>query len=271
MELNIPLSDGQRLYFASDFHLGWPDDERSRVREHKIIRWLEMVEQDAAHVFLVGDIFDFWYEYRHVVPKGFVRFLGKLAEMTDSGIAVSVFGGNHDMWMYDYLPSEIGVKVYPDLLTIKSGEHSILVGHGDGLGPGDHAYKLIKIVFRNPICRVLFSGLHPWFGVGLAHYWSRSRKKELADRLDKSWDLGSFRPERERLLSYCKAQEQIAHHDFYVFGHRHLAMDIAVNDRSRYINLGHWFGQGCTYGMYDGKSLQLKGFEQDGPLVFPQT
>jgi UDP-2,3-diacylglucosamine hydrolase len=199
--------------------------------------------------------------------------LGKLAELSDKGVGISLFGGNHDMWMKDYLSSEIGVKVYPSTIKVKAGDCSILVGHGDGLGPGDYAYKVIKVIFTNPVCRKLFSALHPWFGVGLAHFWSRTRKNNHVKSLEKAKSQPFvFRPEKEILLSYCQKVESKEHHDFHVFGHRHLAIDIKINDRSRYINLGHWLSDNSTFGVFDGKHFEIKGYEcKTAPKVYPVT
>ena len=246
---------GKKIYFASDFHLGAPNKELSRQREDKIIRWLEMVRKDAHSIYLVGDIFDFWFEYKHAIPKGYIRFLGKIAEIRDSGIPVVFFTGNHDMWMFDYFPKELDIQVYQDPRQLTVGNHKLLIGHGDGLGPGDHLYKLLKIVFRSKISQWLFARLHPNFGIGFAQRWSHSsRLSNVKKEEDK------FLGEKEYLWQYCKDVEQHEHHDYYIFGHRHLPLNLEVGDESTYINLGEWVNY-TTYGVYDGSKMELLTYE----------
>ena len=163
------LAPGQKVYFASDFHLGVPDAASSRAREQKIVRWLDQVKHDAAAILLLGDIFDFWFEYRHTIPKGFIRLQGKLAEITDSGIPVLFFTGNHDMWMFDYFPQELNIPILREPISTTINGHSFYIGHGDGLGPGDHTYKLIKKVFANKACQWAFARIHPNLGIGVAN------------------------------------------------------------------------------------------------------
>ena len=259
--MKIDLPPGKKIYFASDFHLGWPDLESSHAREKKVLRWLDMVRHDAAHIFLVGDVFDFWYEYKHVVPKGFVRLLGKIAELSDAGIPISIFGGNHDMWMKEYMTEEMGVQVFLNPIEVKTQNHTILLGHGDGLGPGDALYKKVKFFFKNPFCRMLFSAVHPWWGVGLAHYWSQTRKNHAySDEMMKLRSSEKVQPQHEHLFTYCKEMEKKQHYDFYIFGHRHKALDFAISRDSRYVNLGDWLFS-CTYGVYDGADVQLTDYE----------
>ncbi|MGD1846184.1 MAG: UDP-2,3-diacylglucosamine diphosphatase [Salibacteraceae bacterium] len=249
------MKPGERIYFASDFHLGVPNREASLERERKIIRWLEMAEKDAAEIFLVGDVFDFWFEYKTVVPRGFVRLLGKIASITDAGIPVHLFTGNHDMWIFDYLPSEIGVQLHRKPITRTFNQQSFYIGHGDGLGPGDHGYKVIKKIFQSPICQWLFARLHPNFGVWLASY--SSRRSRIAGMKDDEIFLGE---DNEWLVQYCKEVLQSNHYDNFIFGHRHLPLDLPVGDKSRYINLGEWVYH-CTYAVFDGQQLTLKKFE----------
>jgi UDP-2,3-diacylglucosamine hydrolase len=249
------LPAGKKIYFASDFHLGAPSYEQSRSREEKIVRWLDMIKKDAAAIYLLGDIFDFWFEYRHVVPKGYIRLQGKLAELTDGGIPVIFFTGNHDMWMFDYFTREFSIPIYRDPQLLEVGTKRLLIGHGDGLGPGDHTYKLIKKVFANKMCQWLFARVHPNLGIGIANSWSqRSRisntKKDEAFLGDDEW-----------LLTYCREIEARKHHDFYIFGHRHLPLDLKINEQSRYVNLGEWVSY-CTYAVFDGENVELKEFEE---------
>jgi len=249
------MENQKKIYFASDFHLGLPNYETSRLREDKIVRWLNSIKADAAEIFLVGDIFDFWFEYKTVVPKGFIRILGCLAEISDAGIPLHVFTGNHDLWMNDYLTSELNAKVYfePRLFTL--GNKQFYIGHGDGLGPGDYGYKRLKKVFTNPFCKWLFRWLHPDAGIQLANYFSaKSRAKTgTADEIflgeDKEW-----------LIIYTKQMAKKMDVDFFIFGHRHFAIDYVINEKKRYINLGDWIKLN-TYGVFDGNSMQLLKWE----------
>ncbi len=252
----ITLLPHQKVYFASDFHLGSPDTMSSRAREAKIIRWLSQVQQDAHTVFLLGDIFDFWFEYRRVVPRGFIRFLGKLAELSDQGIQLYLFTGNHDLWMFDYLPQELNAPVIRQPVSVQIGEQRFHIGHGDGLGPGDYFYKFIKRFFTAPLCQWLFAQVHPDWGIGFARSWSgHSRKKNL--RKDEAFRT----KEDEWIYQYCVAIEAQQPHDYYIFGHRHLVLDIPIGDHSRYINTGEWF-EACHYVRYDGE-LSLISFEEE--------
>lgn len=245
---------GKKIYFLSDFHLGAPDAVSSRVRENKIVQFLASVQKDAGAVFIVGDLFDFWYEYKTVVPKGYVRILGKLAELTDSGIPVYFFTGNHDMWMTGYFEKELNIPVYHEPKEFRFGDKRFLVGHGDGLGPGDEGYKFIKKVFRNKLCQWLFGALHPTWGMGLANYFSR--KSRAATGSSDERFLGA---DKEWLIIYCREMLQKEHFDYFVFGHRHLPIDYRLNEASRYINLGDWIVYN-SYAVFDGVEMELKYF-----------
>ena len=168
------LSSGKKIFFLSDFHLGAPDADSSLQREKEIVRFLDEIKDQAAEIFIVGDMFDFWYEYRRVVPKGYVRLLGKLAELTDKKIPIHFFVGNHDMWMKDYFQKELNIPVYFEPREFERNGKKILIGHGDGLGPGDKGYKMIKKIFRNSFCQWLFGILPPYIGMGLANFLSSS-------------------------------------------------------------------------------------------------
>ena len=246
-----------KIYFASDFHLGAPDEASSSEREKRIIRWLDQVSQDASEIFLVGDLFDFWFEYKRAIPRGFVRIQGKIAELTDKGIPVHLFTGNHDMWIFDYLPKELGVSLYREPITREWNGVKFFIGHGDGLGPGDHSYKFIKKVFANKFCQWLFARLHPNFGIWLASYFSK--KSRIATALDDEKFLGE---EKEWLVQFCKDKLKEEHFDFFVFGHRHLPIDFDLAGGSKYYNLGEWI-QYNTYLVFDGNSCEMKTFEKD--------
>ncbi|MCO5260008.1 MAG: UDP-2,3-diacylglucosamine diphosphatase [Crocinitomicaceae bacterium] len=240
-----------KIYFASDFHLGAPNYEKSLEREKKIVAWLEEVRKDATEIFLVGDIFDFWFEYKKAIPRGFARLQGKIAEITDSGIPIHVFTGNHDMWIFDYLPKELGVKLYREPIIREWNGKKFYIGHGDGLGPGDKGYKFIKKVFASPVSQWLFARLHPNFGIGLADYFSRKSRAATGTTDEKF--LGE---ENEWLYIYSKEYLQKEHIDYFVFGHRHLPLQMPLNEQSTYFNLGEWIHY-QTYLVFDGKRCDL--------------
>jgi UDP-2,3-diacylglucosamine hydrolase len=243
-----------KIYFASDFHLGVPNHKSSLEREKKIVRWLNHVGKDATEIILLGDVFDFWFEYKHVVPKGYTRLLGTLAHLADSGIKITLFKGNHDMWMFGYLKEEIGVEIIDNEKIVTWGGKRFFLHHGDGLGPGDRGYKLIKNIFRNKWCQRLFAFIHPFLGMGLAQYLST--KSRLANDINKQ----PFDEPNEWLLQYCKEKIETEHFDYLIFGHRHLPLDIQLNENSRYVNLGEWVNN-FTYAEFDGEHLTLKKFE----------
>lgn len=248
--MKIELPPYKKVYFASDFHLGVPNKEKSKIREKKIVKWLNETQHDAACYFLVGDIFDFWFEYKHAVPKGNIRLLGKIAELTDSNIPIYIFTGNHDMWLFDYLPDEIGVKIIRKPTTFHIGNHAFYIGHGDGLGPGDHVFKLIRKIFENKFCQWLFERIHPNLGIGIANYWSKNSRAANNKKED------TFYGEKEWLIQYCTQIEKEKHHDFYIFGHRHLPTEFSISEKSKYLNLGEWVNF-YTYAEYDGKNTGL--------------
>lgn len=250
------LPAGKKLYFASDFHLGVPDHATSVAREKRIVAWLDSIKADAHAIYLLGDIFDFWFEYRHAIPKGFIRLQGKLAELRDSGMPIYFFTGNHDMWLFDYFEKELGIIIYREPQALLYNNQKLLIGHGDGLGPGDNFYKLLKKFFNSVVCQWLFARLHPNFGISLAKYWSRQSRINNMKQEEKFTS-----EENEYLLTYCRELEKTSHHDFYIFGHRHLPLDLSVAENSRYINLGEWVHFN-TYAAYDGKHVVLKKFEQ---------
>jgi UDP-2,3-diacylglucosamine hydrolase len=251
--MQIPA--GKKVYFLSDFHLGVPSHASSLEREKRIVAFLDQIKNTAAMIFVVGDLFDFWFEYRTVVPKGYVRILGKLAELTDNQIPVHFFVGNHDMWMSGYFEKELNIPVHFESKVYEFNGMKILVGHGDGLGPGDHGYKFIKKVFRNPICQFLFGLLPPFFGISLANFFSK-RSRIMTGTTDEKF-LGE---EKEWLVLYAKEKLKKEHFDFFVFGHRHLPIDFQLKEGSRYINLGDWIKYN-SYAELDGTTIQLKYYQ----------
>jgi UDP-2,3-diacylglucosamine hydrolase len=251
----MQLNPGKKIYFLSDFHLGAPDYASSLVREKRITRFLDEIKTDAAVIFILGDLFDFWYEYKKVVPKGFVRILGKLAELTDSGITIHFFVGNHDMWMNGYFEKELNINVFYDPQEFEFNGKKFLIGHGDGLGPGDHRYKFMKKIFRNKFSQWLFGILHPSAGIGLADYFSR--KSRAATGSEDEQFLGE---DKEWLILYCKEILQKKHFDFFIFGHRHLPIIFNLGNESIYINLGDWIKYN-SYAVFDNENVALKYYE----------
>jgi UDP-2,3-diacylglucosamine hydrolase len=255
--LQVNINQNKKLYFISDMHLGAPDYAKSLAREQKLIRFLQSIEQDAQAVFLVGDTFDFWFEYQHVVPKYFVRFFAKLIDLKEKGIEVYVFTGNHDLWLNDYLQKEIGATIYHQKVELQlvstNCTKNVLVAHGDGLGPKDRKYKILKKIFTNPICQWLFRWLHPDIGIKIAQAWSRHSftdpSIEVFHGEDKEW-----------LIQYCKRKLTEKHYDYFVMGHRHLPMEIKLNEKSTYLNLGDWIVN-SNYAVFDGNEMKLHKFE----------
>jgi UDP-2,3-diacylglucosamine hydrolase len=244
-----------KIYFASDFHLGTGTYASSRNREDRLVRWLDFIKADATEVFLMGDVFDFWFEYKTVVPKGYIRFLGKLAELADAGIKLWFFRGNHDMWMFDYFERELGATIVSNELEMERNGKKFYLHHGDGLGPGDTFYKFLKGFFRSRLCQWLFARIHPNLGVGVANYWSAHSRIASEKK-------GDHKPgQQEWLVTFSNELLKTHFYDYLIFGHRHLPLDIRLNDKSSYINLGEWVNA-CTYAVFDGETVSLKYFEK---------
>ena len=252
----MQLSSNKKIYFASDQHFGAPTAELSFPREQKFVAWLDEIKVDAEALFLLGDLFDFWFEYKTVVPKGFVRVLGKLAEIRDSGIPIYFFVGNHDLWMSDYFEKELNIPVYRDNKEFTFNNKTFLIGHGDGKGPGDKGYKRMKRVFTNSFSKALFRWIHPDLGVKLGQYLSVKNKLISGDE-----DVKFLGEDNEWLVLYSKRKLETKHYNYLVFGHRHLPMKITVGENSEYVNLGDWIGY-FTYGVFDGDNFEIKKFEK---------
>jgi UDP-2,3-diacylglucosamine hydrolase len=250
----ITVPEGKKIYFASDNHLGAPDREKSRPREKKFVAWLDEVKGDAAAIFLLGDLFDFWFEYRTVVPKGYTRTLGKLAEIRDAGIPIYYFVGNHDLWMNGYFEEELQIPVFhrPQIFSFNSTR--FFIGHGDGLGPGDKGYKRMKKLFTNRFAQWCFRWLHPDWGVRIAQYFSVKNRLISGEE-----DIKFLGEDKEWLVQYAKRKLEQQHYDYFVFGHRHLPLEIDLNGKSTYINLGDWITY-FTYAVFDGNSLGLEEY-----------
>lgn len=246
----------KKVFFASDFHLGIDAMTTSREREQAIVRWLDLVAPEAERIYLVGDLFDYWFEYGTVVPKGYLRLLGKLAELRDRGLPVYFFTGNHDMWMFGYFEEELAIPVYRAPVIHDIGGKRFFIGHGDGLGPGDHRYKMLKKLLAFPLCQWLFARIHPNLGIRLMRFFSG---KSRAATGNEAHFLG---PEKEWLVNFCEEELTRQPIDYFIFGHRHLPIDyILANGHSRYINLGDWLSFN-SYAVFDGTDVQLHSFEK---------
>ncbi|MFN6081877.1 MAG: UDP-2,3-diacylglucosamine diphosphatase [Bacteroidota bacterium] len=243
----------KKTYFASDFHLGIPDAKSSSEREQRIIKWLNEIKPDCAELFIVGDIFDFWFEYKTVVPKGFVRLQAKFAEFTDAGIPVHFFHGNHDLWQFGYFEKELGVQVHEKSIIRTINGKNFYIGHGDGLGPEQRRFKTILWIYRNRFFQKIFSMLHPNIGIGVANWLSHQSKLKTFD------GNFTFYEEKEFLIRYCRSILQEESFDYFVFGHRHLPMEYKLTEQSRYVNLGDWIGFN-TYAVFNGETLSLQTF-----------
>jgi UDP-2,3-diacylglucosamine hydrolase len=257
------IPKGKRVYFASDFHLGIPDYASSLQREKKLVQWLDHVKSDAYEVYLMGDIFDFWYEYKTAVPKGYVRFLGKITELTDAGIPVYVFRGNHDIWAFDYLEKECGAKLYRKPLLKSFNEKVFLLTHGDGLGPGDNGYKFLKKVFEFPLNQWLFRWIHPDWGTRLGLFFSRRSRLANIAREQKEGD--GRKNEDLPLWHYAKQmKKEVPEIDYFIFGHNHLMRKSAIDEEAAFVLLGDWINY-FSYAVFDGNTLELLSFKQNLP------
>ncbi len=249
-----------KIYFASDFHLGIPNAESSLKREKILVRWLEKVSADAIAIFLMGDIFDFWFEYKYVVPKGYVRLLGKIAEITDSGIPVHLFRGNHDVWAFDYLSKELGIQLHRKSVIYDFDDKKLFLAHGDGLGPGDKGYKFLKKVFEFKPNQFLFRWLHPDLGARMGLYFSRQSR--LANISKEGKKETAVSPENEMLFQYAKRKaEALADVDYFIFGHRHIPMQEKVSEKAELIILGDWMIH-FSYGVFEDGKMRLEFFQE---------
>lgn len=249
------------LYFASDLHLGAPNAQKSAAREQAFICWLDYIKPTAKAIYLLGDIFDFWFEYKTVIPKGHTRLFGKIAELSDAGIEIHFFKGNHDMWVLDYFEKELGLIMHSDEHTFRYADKQFYLHHGDGLGPGDYKYKVLKRFFRSAVCQWLFARLHPNFGIGLASFLSRRSRANGGTQ-----DANYNGPQAEWLFQYVQDIEQKQHHDYYIFGHRHLPLCLA-HQKTLYINTGDWL-QYNTFARFDTERLELLQWSDNQVLTY---
>jgi len=250
------LTHDKKTYFVSDVHLGAPDFESSLKREKLLVRWLEEKSKDAEAIYLLGDIFDFWFEYKRVVPRGFTRFLGTLSKLTDAGIPIYFFTGNHDIWVFDYLPRETGVSVIKDVHITSIHGKQFYIAHGDGLGPYDKSYNFLKKIFTSRVLQWAFKRIHPNFSVGFAHRWSKySRGKHQITNVPDY--------EAEWLVKHARdVLKEGKTYDYFVFGHRHIPIKHKLNDTSTFVNLGDWL-QTFSYGEFDGNEFRLRFYKEE--------
>ena len=253
--IDIKLNPSKRIYFCSDNHLGSPNRNLSLEREKIFITWLDQIKIDAQAIFFLGDLFDFWFEYKKVVPKGFTRLFGKLAELSDAGIDLFFFVGNHDCWIGNYFEDELGINVFHKKVDLNIDNKNILIGHGDGLGPGDNKYKFLKLLFRNPILKKLFSFIHPDIGISLGSFLSQ--KNKILSGSEKVFES----EDKEMLFSYCKDVLKTKYYHFFIFGHRHIPLELDLGNNSKYFNTGDWITH-FSYLVYDGNSFNLNYFNK---------
>jgi UDP-2,3-diacylglucosamine hydrolase len=245
------LTETGKIYFASDFHLGLPTGSPPVEREKKVVSWLNSVAHDAKEIFLLGDIFDFWWEYALVVPRGFTRFLGTVSEITDSGIPVHFFTGNHDMWVGDYLSGECGMTIHTTPFTTLFDGKKFHLAHGEGLGTKNRGYKILLSIFRNRPLQAMYSALHPSIGIGIGHRWS------LNSRLGKGITKEFLGEDNEDLIRYARSVLENDNIDYFIFGHRHLAMTCKLKPETEIVFLGDWIKNG-SYASWDGNTLTFK-------------
>ncbi|PIP54347.1 MAG: UDP-2,3-diacylglucosamine hydrolase [Bacteroidetes bacterium CG23_combo_of_CG06-09_8_20_14_all_32_9] len=255
------MKTGKKIYFLSDAHLGLPNHAESLVREKLLVKWLDEIKNDAEEIYLVGDMFDFWFEHKRVVPKGFVRFLGKLSEICDSGIPVHYFTGNHDLWIFNYLPSETGVILHRKHEIREINGKRFFIAHGDALGPNDISFKILKKIFLNKVVQWFFKQLHPNFTMWIGINWSKKSRYNN----DKSENLKFLGEEKEHLITLAKQKLVKEHFDFFIFGHRHIPYEFQLNENSKFINLGDWITN-FTYAVFDGNEVMLKHYKQKSAL-----
>ena len=252
--IDIKLNPSKRIYFCSDNHLGSPNRNLSLEREKIFITWLDQIKIDAQAIFFLGDLFDFWFEYKKVVPKGFTRLFGKLAELSDSGIDLFFFVGNHDCWIGNYFEDELGINVFHKKVDLKIDNYNILIGHGDGLGPGDNKYKFLKLLLE-PYFKKLFSFIHPDIGISLGSFLSQ--KNKILSGSEKVFES----EDKEMLFSYCKDVLKTKYYHFFIFGHRHIPLELDLGNNSKYFNTGDWITH-FSYLVYDGNSFNLNYFNK---------
>lgn len=248
------MQEKRKKYFISDVHLGAPALSNNRERELLFAKWLDEIKTDAAELYLVGDIFDFWYEYKKVVPRGFTRILGRIADLADAGVEIHFFTGNHDLWAFNYLNEELGVTIHTKEMIKEIDGKRFFLAHGDGLDAEDKGYIFLKKIFTNKTLQWWFSRLHPNFAFHIAHRWSKS------SRLAKINIKENFEVNNEGMYKFASdflKNEQI---DFFIFGHRHKKINAKIGKNSRFVLLGDWI-KNFSYGVFDGEKFELLSYK----------
>jgi len=251
------LKNPIKIYFASDAHLGMHPADKSIERERNLVKWLDEIQRDASEIYLLGDMLDYWFEYRKVVPRGFTRFLGKIAEITDKGIPVHYFTGNHDVWVFDYLPKEIGVQVHREPVVKNINGRKFYLAHGDGLGQTEKGYAFLKKIFTSKILQWLYARIHPNCATSFAHTWSKNSRYAKGISVEFKGD------DKEELLIFARDLLKKEHFDFLIFGHRHIPLEYSLdNGKSKLFLLGDWIVNN-TYAVFDGENVYLKRYQGD--------
>lgn len=246
------------IYFASDAHLGSLLIGDNSEREKKLVCWIKSIKKDAGALYLLGDMFDFWFEYKHCIPKGNIRFLSALCELTDNGIPVHYHTGNHDIWAFDYLRKECGVEIHRGDEVAEIYGKRFYLGHGDGLDPNDKGYLFLKKVFHNRFLQKCFRLIHPDIGIRFAHRWSGHSRVKPTGSIEAP---PVTEEEKEAIAAFCKGKLEHEDIDYFIFGHRHQPIDMAISDKCRYINTGDWITH-YSYAVFDGHKLNLKFYPQ---------
>jgi UDP-2,3-diacylglucosamine hydrolase len=258
------MPDTHRIYFISDLHLGMFPQEKSFQREKLIVQWLEKIGKDATELWMLGDVFDYWFEYSKVVPRGYTRFLGKLASLSDKGVQIHLIPGNHDIWVNNYLAEEIGIEIHRNTLTRVWNKHPFLLGHGDGLDKSDFSYRVLQKIFKNRFIQWLYARIHPNGSTTFAHWWSKK------SRLDHGAMEEFLGVDKEHQIQFARKEIEIHPEiEYFIFGHRHIPFDIQIAENSRVVCLGDWIGN-FTYGLFDGEEFQLKKYLEDKGTIIKQ-
>jgi UDP-2,3-diacylglucosamine hydrolase len=246
----------KNVYFLSDAHLGSLAIPHNRTQERRLVRFLDSIKDKATAIYLLGDMFDFWDEYKYVVPKGYTRFLGKLSELTDAGIEIHFFTGNHDIWTYGYLEKECGLIVHHKPITTEIFGKIFFLAHGDGLGDPNNQFKLLRKMFHNRTCQILLNAMHPRWGMALGLDWAKHSRLKRIDGKEVPY-LGE---DKEYLVNFTKDYLKTHNNiDYFIYGHRHIKLDLKLNDKARMIILGDWIWQ-YTYAVFDGEHLYLEDY-----------
>jgi UDP-2,3-diacylglucosamine hydrolase len=246
----------KNIYFLADAHLGSLAIPHQRTQERRLVRFLDSIKHKASAIYLLGDMFDFWNEYKYVVPKGYTRFLGKISELTDMGVEVHYFTGNHDIWTYGYLEKECGVILHTQPETVEIYDKIFFLAHGDGLGDPDAKFKFLRKMFHNRTCQKLLNFVHPWWGMHLGLNWAKHSRLKRADGKEAPF-MGE---DKEYLIlftkEYMKTHSNI---DYFIFGHRHIELEMKMSRKTELVILGDWIWQ-FTYAVFDGEHMFIQQY-----------